>query len=274
MNSTVILSKREYVNLQVMCMLSLLISFICIYSISNLYANISSLHYQPVVAQEVVEVAIEEPILNEIVTQEFDTKEPIDSVEASNEESIIAEVETITVIDDNEVNNIASIENNSIEKTEEIIPVSISYELTEPSNLSAEEINLISETVLENNNISTDESAMASIGDIIYEVEHEYNINAFHMMAIMAHESGYGTSNAAINKNNLVGAMGSNGLIKYDSINESIDHFGSFLYGGYISQGRDSLEEISTKYCPNSSSSWTNKVTFMLDQYIDTYKNL
>ena len=277
MNSNVMISKREYTFLNFICMMSIVISIVCISTTNSIFIALKALqtsiiHHSPDLK---ISSVIDKDILDENpLTIESITEEPIDSVEAIIEEPVKAEVETNTVVG-NTYDTMKSYDNyDSKAKTEDTIPVTISYNLTEPSNLTAEQINLISAKVLEKYGISSDASAMSNIGDILYEVEHTYNINAFYMMAIMAHESWYGTSNAAINKNNLVGAMSSNGLRIYDSLDESINHFGDFLTRGYISQGRTTLSEISTKYCPSTSSDWTNKVSYMLNQYIETYESL
>ncbi|WP_235980556.1 CHAP domain-containing protein [Staphylococcus durrellii] len=84
-------------------------------------------------------------------------------------------------------------------------------------------------------------------------------------MAIVAHETGYGKSEAVKTHNNVAGMMGSGELFKFDSIEDGIDAAAKNLYDLYFSKGLTTVEKIQKKYAPigvsndptNLNSNWT-----------------
>ena len=98
------------------------------------------------------------------------------------------------------------IKNVIIENTVEIIPEEViidpiinldlttTSDLRTPSNLKAEDYDKMLE-----------ETNLYGIGIALEQAEKEHNVNGLYLMGLACLESGYGTSNYAINRNNLVG---------------------------------------------------------------------
>lgn len=89
------------------------------------------------------------------------------------------------------------------------------------------------------------------------EMEQKYGVSATFAKAVAIQESGWFTSNGYKNKNNPFGIMSKGKLKRFDSIDESIDYFGSLLssdkYKGM------SIDEIGKVYCPNDDK-WARDV--------------
>lgn len=89
------------------------------------------------------------------------------------------------------------------------------------------------------------------------EMEQKYGVSATFAKAVAIQESGWFTSNGYKNKNNPFGITSKGKLKRFDSVDESIDYFGSLLssdkYKGM------SIEEIGKIYCPNDDK-WARDV--------------
>ena len=89
------------------------------------------------------------------------------------------------------------------------------------------------------------------------EMEQKYSVSAAFAKAVAIQESGWFTSNAYRTKNNPFGITSKGKLKRFDSVDESIDYFGSLLssdkYKGM------SIEEIGKVYCPNDDK-WARDV--------------
>lgn len=95
--------------------------------------------------------------------------------------------------------------------------------------------------------------ALADKADLIEGLCKEYDIDPYLVTAIMAHETGYGTSSAILNKNNPGGMMSSSGLITYNSLDEGIEAVIRNLSNNYVHQEGNNLttvSQIGAKYCP------------------------
>lgn len=89
------------------------------------------------------------------------------------------------------------------------------------------------------------------------EMEQKCGISATFAKAVAIQESGWFTSNAYKTKNNPFGITSKGKPKSFDSIDESIDYFGSLLssdkYKGM------SIDEIGKIYCPNDNK-WARDV--------------
>ena len=113
----------------------------------------------------------------------------------------------------------------------------------------------------------------------IFTIEKQYNINGIFVASVGIHESGWGTSKIAVQKNNLFGygAYDSNpynGAYNFSNYSESIDLLarvfvkyylnpaGTSIYGGEKAVGSyyngATLKGINTKYA--SDKNWANAV--------------
>lgn len=145
--------------------------------------------------------------------------------------------------------------------------------LNQPSGLSLEQFK----------KVLTDERDVNKIfennAQYFYYIEQQYNINGLYIAAIGIHESAWGTSELAKNKNNLFGygaydSNSYNGAYQFSDYAESIDLLarvmvkyylnskGTKIYGNEIALGTyyngATLTGVNTKYA--SDKNWANKV--------------
>lgn len=103
----------------------------------------------------------------------------------------------------------------------------------------------------------------------------KYNLNPLFLAAIAQHETGNGTSRAILEKNNVAGMMGRNGLRTYNTLQESIDAMASNLRRNYLNQGLTTISQIGAKYAPVGASNdptglnnhWVTGVTKKLNAF-------
>ncbi len=79
--------------------------------------------------------------------------------------------------------------------------------------------------------------------------EEDYGINALFLASIAAHESGWGRSDLAKDKNNLFGWKGEEGFKEFESAEQCIDYVAWKISKKYINKGLDTLEKIGPVYC-------------------------
>ena len=176
-------------------------------------------------------------------------------------------------------NNIPAYEENVDEESEytkeELInTLSFDMDLSKPSGFSLEQFR----QALQNNSSDVN-NIFTENADYFYYAEQEYGLNGIFLAAVAIHESGWGTSNIAVQKNNLFGYMAydSNSYYSaktFSSYAEGIDLLarvfvkyylnpaGTEIYGGNIAEGKyyngSTLQGVNTKYA--SDSSWATKV--------------
>ena len=151
--------------------------------------------------------------------------------------------------------------------------LSFNMALNKPSGLSLEQFKKILNDPKDKNKIFTNNA------EYFYYIEKQYNINGVFVAAVGIHESAWGTSKIALQKNNLVGygAYDSNpynGAYDFSNYSESIDLIsrvfvkyyinpkGTSIYGGQKAVGTyyngSNLSGINKKYA--SDSNWANAV--------------
>ena len=163
---------------------------------------------------------------------------------------------------ENNIKIVNDIKNVIIETKQEIIleeviiePI-INLELTTesdlriPSNLKAEDYN----KMLDGTNLS-------GLGSALERAEKEHNVNGLYLMGLACLESGYGTSNYAVNRNNLVGwnAVNSNPnkASYFDSKEECILYVAEKLKTNYLSENGCyfngyTAKAVDVKYCSDT----------------------
>jgi len=129
--------------------------------------------------------------------------------------------------------------------------------LTTPSGFTAERL----ERVLA-------DTELAGLGQAFYGAEKAYGVNAVVLAAICAHESGWGTSKLARERNNLAGLGAYDGQeysagIRFDSRASSIMFLAELLAveyapGGCYYGGSHDLQGIGARYA--SDPRWAEKV--------------
>lgn len=91
---------------------------------------------------------------------------------------------------------------------------------------------------------------LRGMGQIFLREGQRFNIDPALLAAIAQHETGNGKSRAAIEKNNIAGMMGHNGLKSYSSVEESIIDMARNLSKNYLGLGLSSIAKIGAKYAP------------------------
>ncbi|MCL6570286.1 MAG: glucosaminidase domain-containing protein [Bacillus sp. (in: Bacteria)] len=91
---------------------------------------------------------------------------------------------------------------------------------------------------------------LTGMGEVFVRAGQKYNINPALITAIAQHETGNGKSRAAIEKNNIAGMMGVNGLKSYTSIEDSIMDMARNLSKNYLGSGLSNITKIGAKYAP------------------------
>ena len=151
--------------------------------------------------------------------------------------------------------------------------LSFNMALNKPSGLTLEQFKKILNDSKDKNKI------FANNAEYFYYIEKQYNINGVFVAAVGIHESAWGTSKIALQKNNLFGygAYDSNpynGAYDFSNYSESIDLIsrvfvkyyinpkGTSIYGGEKAVGTyyngSNLSGINKKYA--SDSNWANAV--------------
>jgi hypothetical protein len=118
------------------------------------------------------------------------------------------------------------------------------------------------------------EGKLSGMGETIVRAGQKNNIDPVLLAAVAIHETGNGTSKAAIEKNNVAGMMGKNGLKSYTSVKESIMDMARNLSKNYLGEGLTTISQIGAKYAPigaandptNLNNHWVNGVTRFVNQ--------
>lgn len=156
----------------------------------------------------------------------------------------------------------------AIEEIEETKVVYNTTDIAHKSGYTAEQFDAIINKVFTDMNKKT--TSLTTIGDSLYKVEQENDVNGLYLLGIASLESGWGTSGLATKSNNLYGLIGR----KFNSVDECTEYMGSWLRSAYIDKGLDTLAKIQTKYCPNGGSKWINDVTWCANRYINAANEL
>ncbi|WHZ05410.1 glucosaminidase domain-containing protein [Neobacillus sp. YX16] len=115
---------------------------------------------------------------------------------------------------------------------------------------------------------------LTGMGEAIVRAGQKHNIDPALLAAVAQHETGNGTSKAAIEKNNVAGMMGKNGLKSYASVEESIMDMARNLSKNYLGEGLSSISQIGAKYAPIGAANdptklnnhWVTGVTRFINQ--------
>ena len=162
--------------------------------------------------------------------------------------------------------------------------LTFNMQLNKPSGLTLEQFKKVLSDGKDKNKIFTNNA------EYFYYIEKQYNINGIFVAAVGIHESAWGTSKIALQKNNLFGygAYDSNpynGAYEFSNYSECIDLIarvfvkyylnpsGTSIYGGEKAVGTyyngATLSGVNTKYA--SDKNWANAV-FSHMKYL--YNNL
>lgn len=164
---------------------------------------------------------------------------------------------------------------NEVAKTKSQLISNLSFDmnLNKPSGLTMEQFKKVLTDNKDTNKIFENNA------QYFYYIEKQYNINGVFVASVGIHESAWGTSKIAINKNNLFGygAYDSNpynGAYTFTDYSESIDLVsrvftkyylnpaGTNIYGGEVAEGTyyngATLSGVNTRYATDKN--WANGV--------------
>jgi hypothetical protein len=94
------------------------------------------------------------------------------------------------------------------------------------------------------------EGKLSGKGAAFIAAGQRYQVDPALLAAIAQHETGNGKSKAAIEKNNIAGMMGRNGLKSYASVEDSIMDMARNLSENYLAKGLTTIAKIGAKYAP------------------------
>lgn len=154
-------------------------------------------------------------------------------------------------------------QNTSIESKDKLISsLSFNMALNKPSGLTLDQFKKVLSDSKDINKIFTNNA------EYFYYIEKEYNINGIFVASVGIHESGWGTSKIAQDKNNLFGygAYDSNpynGAYSFSNYSESIDLISRVFVKYYLNRKGTSIYEaekaLGTYYNGNSLSAVNEK---------------
>ena len=197
-------------------------------------------------------------------------------IEINEQQAIKIEELQSQIIDlqiDNEIleieDTVNQIEEEILEIEEEIPPITYNTNnIAHKSGYTAEQFDAIINKVF--TDMNKEITSMTTIGDSLYTIEQEYDVNGLYLLGIASLESGWGTSGLATKSNNIYGLLGR----KFNSVDECTEYMGRWIQSEYIDKGYDTLDKIQTKYCPNGGSKWINDVTWCMNRYINAANEL
>lgn len=96
----------------------------------------------------------------------------------------------------------------------------------------------------------TEKSPLSNKVEEMVDIAEKHKIDPAIFIAIVAHETGYGSSDAVKTHNNPAGLMGSGDMYKFDSIEKGLDYAAKNLYDLYFKEGLNTPEKIGPKYAP------------------------
>lgn len=162
---------------------------------------------------------------------------------------------------------------SGVELSKEELLNKLNFEMNigEPSGLSLEQFRTILQYKKSDKN-----KVFTNNADYFYYAEQSYGINGVFLASLAIHESGWGTSNIALNKNNLFGyqaydSSSYSSAKQFNSYSEGIDFVarilikyylnsnGTEIYGGEVADGRyysgNTIKSVNKYYA--SDSNWS-----------------
>lgn len=176
--------------------------------------------------------------------------------------SIQKDTDFIERIDSNDTNREILEELGLLVKYGSISTEGENYSVFSTSGLTAEQL----ETMIANTVINGEPSKLAGTGIYWAKLESDYGVNAIFGLAVATQESGFGTSNLAINNHNLFGlAKSSGGWQSFDTYGACIEYFGRLISQSNLYYGK-SIDQISVHYCTSGPAEWASRVKQIMSE--------
>lgn len=117
-------------------------------------------------------------------------------------------------------------------------------------------------------------TAMDGLGRSFVEAEQKYGVNALFLTSLAIHESAYGTSKIAKDKNNLFGFAAYDGspyssARTFTTKEQGIDHVASYLSENYLTEGAKyyggaTVDGVGKRYATDPN--WANAIRQIMDK--------
>lgn len=148
----------------------------------------------------------------------------------------------------------------ALSETRELLTES-EYRIAAAVNLNKEYLAEIEELNIKIEELSNKEFTIEEMFEIAAKV---YDVDYNMLYAIARLETGNFTSSLFVNNHNPGGMKGSSGWLSYDSDFEGIMEMARLIRRSYLDQGLTTVEEIGSKYCPNTAENWAAKVRSLM----------
>lgn len=116
---------------------------------------------------------------------------------------------------------------------------------------------------------------LAGKGAIFVSASKANGIDVYRQVAIVCHETGYGTQGYIVTHNNVGGMMANNGrVMSFKTVDESIVYHANLLKK-YAENGRETLTDIQPLYCPVGAKNDPQNINkYWLPNTLEIYKQL
>ena len=127
--------------------------------------------------------------------------------------------------------------------------VNVKTNLTQPSNVTEEELNSI-----------LDNTPLKGTGKDFLEAEKKYGVNAMFMVSVAGVESDYGNTPAKHTKYNFSGRKKlGGGFLEFKNFPDSIDSFGAYIQRRYTRSGKTTVQKVQQGGY-NSNAAWGTRI--------------
>lgn len=130
-----------------------------------------------------------------------------------------------------------------------LVNVNVKTNLTQPSKVSEEELNLL-----------LDNTPLKGTGKDFLDAEKKYGVNAMFMVSLAGVESSYGDAPARGTKYNFSGRKKlKGGFMEFKNFPDSIDSFGAYIQRRYTRSGKTTVQKVQQGgYNPNAA--WGTRI--------------
>lgn len=101
-------------------------------------------------------------------------------------------------------------------------------------------------------------------GEQFIAAQEKHGVNASFLIGIAKLESGNGSSDFAVNLNNIAGMRNKNGYMHFKSVDECIDRMAENLKRNYVDDGLTKISQIHKRYAEDPS--WAKLVTAKMSE--------
>ncbi len=186
---------------------------------------------------------------------------------SSRSSSSRREAVQISVIEEQEEENIEKQEENLIIVSTPIeeVTISVDMDLTVRTGLSKEDFVKLMASVEEDTAGFFEENA-----EYIYDMCEKYSLNEIFFCGLISAESGWNIAPAHRSTHNYISLMSANGLLRFSSVEDGIEKAAQALHDRYLTPGGcfyygPTLAAMKTRFCP-ASPTWVNLVYGRMEQ--------